>query len=159
MKCLGCCSSYGDDSSEYQIRMGGVEAQVLHFGNAYRNSDTVVYFLNLKVVIIGDLFAGKPAPDFEAGGSLVGWGPALAQVLKLDFDVAIPSQGAPISRADLQAFKDKIDTMVARASGLLKEGVPKGQLMAHLKTDDLGWHLSFTGNQLDSLYADLAGTR
>ena len=59
MKCLGCCSSQGDDSSEYQIRMGGVEAQVLHFGNAYRNSDTVVYFLNLKVVIIGDLFAGN----------------------------------------------------------------------------------------------------
>jgi hypothetical protein len=89
----------------------------------------------------------------------VGWGPVLTQVLKLDFDVAIPSQGAPISRADVQAFKDKIDTMVARATGLVKEGIPRDQLMSQLKTEDLGWHLSFTGNQLDSLYADLAGRR
>jgi cyclase len=113
---LGSCELAGDKidsalvtySSEYQIRMGGVEAQVLHFGNAYTSSDTVVFFPNLKVIVVGDLFAAKPAPDFAAGGSLVGWGPVLGQILKLDFEVAIPSQGAPISRADLQAFKNKI---------------------------------------------------
>jgi hypothetical protein len=31
--------------------------------------------------------------------------------------------------------------------------------MAELKTEDLGWHLSFTGDQLDSFYADLAETK
>ena len=87
------------------------------------------------------------------------WGPVLAQVLKLDFDVAIPSQGPPITRAQLEAFKAKIDTMVARATGLVKQGVPEDKLMAQLKTDDLGWQLSFTGPQLDSFYADLAKTK
>lgn len=145
--------------SQYPIHLGGVEVQVLHFGSAYSNNDTVVYFPNLKVVAIGDLFAAKPAPDFAAGGSLVGWGPVLGEVLKLDFDVAIPSQGPPISRADLEAFRKKIDTMVARATGLVKQGVPKNHLMAELKTEDLGWHLSFTGDQLDSFYADLAETK
>ena len=49
--------------------------------------------------------------------------------------------------------------MVARATGLVKQGVPKNHLMAELKTEDLGWHLSFTGDQLDSFYADLAETK
>jgi glyoxylase-like metal-dependent hydrolase (beta-lactamase superfamily II) len=163
---LAACNLSGDAmapavvtyASEYQIHLGGIEAQVLHFGNAYSNSDTVVYFPNLKVVAVGDLFSAKPAPDFAAGGSLVGWGQVLAQVLKLDFDVAIPSTGPAITRADLEAFKTKIDTMVARATGLVKQGVPKDQLMAQLKTADLGWQLSFSGDQLDSFYAELSRT-
>ena len=56
---------------EYKIQLGGVDVQLLHFGNAYSNSDTVVYFPNLKVVAIGDLFAATPNPDFSAGGSLL----------------------------------------------------------------------------------------
>ncbi len=163
---LAACNLSGDAmapavvtyGSEYQIHLGGIEAQMLHFGNAYSNSDTVVYFPNLKVVAIGDLFSAKPAPDFAAGGSLVGWGPVLAQVLKLDFDVAIPSTGPTITRAELEAFKTKIDTLVARATGLVKQGVPEDQLMAQLKTADLGWQLSFTGDQLDSFYAELSRT-
>jgi glyoxylase-like metal-dependent hydrolase (beta-lactamase superfamily II) len=164
---LASCNLAGDKltpsliiyGSEYQIHMGGIEAQLMHFGNAYSSSDTVVYFPNLKVVAVGDLFSAKPAPDFAAGGSLVGWGSVLAQILKLDFDVAIPSTGPAITRADLEAFKTKIDTMVARATGLVKQGVPKDQLMAQLKTSDLGWQLSFSGDQLDGFYAELSRTK
>jgi hypothetical protein len=163
---LASCNLAGDKltpavvtyGNEYQIHLGGIEAQLLHFGNAYSNSDTVVYFPNLKVVAIGDLFSAKPAPDFAAGGSLVGWGAVLAQVLKLDFDVAIPSTGPTITRAELEAFKTKIDTLVSRATGLVKQGVPEDQLMAELKTGDLGWQLSFTGDQLDRFYAELSRT-
>ena len=35
----------------YKLRLGGVEADLLHFGNAHTNGDTVVYF-----------------PNFESGG-------------------------------------------------------------------------------------------
>ncbi|MFZ0311781.1 MAG: hypothetical protein WAL85_03655 [Candidatus Korobacteraceae bacterium] len=163
---LAACNLSGDAmapavityGNEYQIHLGGIEARMLHFGHAYSNSDTVVYFPNLKVVAIGDLFSAKPVPDFAAGGSLVGWGTVLAQVLKLDFDVAIPSTGPTITRAELEAFKTKMDTLVARATGLVKQGVPEDQLMAQLKAGDLGWQLSFTGDQLDRFYAELSRT-
>ncbi|HEY4900606.1 MAG TPA: hypothetical protein VIH91_07295 [Terriglobales bacterium] len=144
---------------DYQIHMGGIEAQLMHFGNAYSNGDTVVYFPNLKVVAVGNLYGAAPKPDFAAGGSLVGWSSVLAQVLKLDFDVVVPSSGPPVTRADLESFKTKIDTLVSRATGLVKKGVPKDQLMAQLKTDDLGWKFNFTGNQLDSFYAELSATK
>jgi cyclase len=161
---LDSCNLAGDKltpaivtyGSEYQIRLGGVDVELLHFGNAYSNNDTVVYFPNLKVVAVGNLFAVTPNPDFSAGGSLVGWGPVLTQILKLDFDVAVPSQGPVITRAELEAFKAKIDVMVARATGLVKQGVSKDRLMAQLKTDDPSWQLNLTGEQLDSFYAELS---
>lgn len=144
--------------NDYVLRLGGVEAHLMHFGNAYTSGDTVVYFPNLKAVAVGNLFASTPNPDFSAGGSLVGWGPVLAQILKLDFDVVVPASGSVVSRADLVSFKGKIDTLVSRATDLVKKGVSKDQLMSQLKTDDLGWHLTFTGEQLDGFYADLSRT-
>jgi cyclase len=144
---------------EYTLRMGGVEARLMHFGNARTNGDTVVYFPNLKVVAVGDLLTPKPDPDYSAGGSLVGWGPVLAQILKLDFDGVVPSKGPAVSRAGLEAFKNKIDTLVSRATELVKKGVPKDELMAKLKTDDLGWKLSFTPDQVDGFYTELSQTK
>src|SRR5262245_28757211 len=111
---------------DFTLRIGGIEAQLMHFGNAHTSGDTVVYFPNLKVVAVGDLFTpNTPDPDFSGGGSLVNWGPVLAQILKLDFDVVVPSTGPMVTRADLEAFKTKIDTLISRSTGLVKRGVPK----------------------------------
>ena len=97
---------------EYKLKLGGAEVELFHFGSARTDGDTVVYFPAQKVVAVGDLFASAPNPDYSAGGSLVGWGPVLGQILKLDFDVVVPGEGPPVSKADLQAFKTKIDTLV-----------------------------------------------
>lgn len=142
---------------DYALRMGGVEVQLMHFGNAHTNGDTVVLFTNLKVVAVGDLFTPQtPEPAYSSGGSFVNWGPVLAQVLKLDFDVVVPSTGPMVTRAELEAFKTKLDTLVSRATALVKTGVAKDRLMAQLQTDDLGWQFSFTGDQLDRFYAELS---
>jgi cyclase len=142
---------------EYKLKLGGVEVDLMHFGKARTDGDTVVYFPGLKVVAVGDLFTpGTPEPDFLSGGSLVGWAPVLDLVLKLDFDVVVPGSGPLANRADLQAFKTRIEGVVARASALVKQGVARDQLMARLNTDDLGWRFNFTGEQLDRLYAELS---
>ena len=142
---------------EYTIKMGGIDVQFFNFGNAHTDGDTVAYFTNLKVVAVGDLYTrGTPDPDFAAGGSLVGWSPVLAEVLKLDFDTAVPGTGPAVSRADVSALKSKLDTLLTRANALVAKGVAKDQLMAQLKTDDLGWQFNFTGEQLDRFYAELS---
>lgn len=142
----------------YTIRLGGVEADLMHFGNAHTNGDTVVYFPNLKVIALGGLYSDTPDPDFAAGGSLVEWSPVLAQVLKLDFDIAVPSSGPMIRRTELEAFKKKIDTLLFRANTLIKKGVTENQFLAQLKTDDLGWQLNFPGERLHGLFAELSRT-
>jgi cyclase len=145
---------------DFNLQLGGVEIQLMHFGNAHTNGDTVVYFPNLKVVAVGELFSpNTPNPDFSSGGSLVNWGSVLAQILKLDFDIVVPSTGSMVARADLETFKTKLDTLISRATGLVRQGVPKERLLAQLKTDDLGWQFSFTGDQLDRFYKELCLTK
>src|SRR5262249_38313189 len=134
---------------DYKMRLGGVEVQLFHFGNAHTKSDAVVYFSDMKVAAVGDLFSpGAPEPDYAGGGSLVNWGPVLTQILQLDIDLVAPGSGPVVGRADLEAFKAKIDTLVSRARTLVKRGVAKDQLMSELKTDDLGWNLNFSAEQI-----------
>jgi glyoxylase-like metal-dependent hydrolase (beta-lactamase superfamily II) len=144
---------------EYTLRMGGVEARLLHFGNAHTDGDTVVYFPNLRVVAVGDLFASAPDPDYQAGGSLLDWSPVLAEILKLDFDVAVPGNGPPVSRNDLEAFKARIDTLTARAIKLAGAGVPREQLLAHMQTDDISLPFHLAGDQLARFYAEVSRGR
>src|SRR5262249_26150212 len=112
---------------------------------------------DLKVVAVGDLFtADAPEPDYSAGGSLVGWGPVIARILKLDFDIVVPGKGPMVSRAELERFKAKMDMLVARARELVKKGIAKDQLMARLKTDDLGWRFDFTSVQVDRFFTEVS---
>ena len=139
------------------VRLGGIEVQLMHFGNARTSGDTVVYFPNLKVVAVGDLYTAEtPHPDFSAGGSLVGWGPVLAEILKLDFDVVVPSAGPMVARADLERLKGKLDSFVSRAAALAKKGVPKGQLLAQLNREEPEWHLNLMGEPLDRFYTEVS---
>jgi glyoxylase-like metal-dependent hydrolase (beta-lactamase superfamily II) len=144
---------------DHTIRLGGIDVRLLHFGNAHTDADTVVYFPNLRVVALGHLLSGTPDPDFHAGGSLAAWGTVLSKVLKLDFDVAVPGSGPMMTRADVEAFRTKLDTLMVRAKALRASGVAKNQLLALLKTDDLGWRLSFAGEPLDRFYAELSGAK
>lgn len=144
----------------YPLRMGGIEAQVLHFGSASTDSDAVVLFPDLKVIAVGELFtSGPPTPDFAGGGSLVNWGQVLEQVLKLEFDIVVPGTGPVVGRAELIAFKAKLDVLVARGAALVRQGLPRDRLLAQLQTQDLGWSFSFNPEQIDRLYADLSQIR
>jgi len=126
--------------AEYSIRMGGVEARLLHFGPAHTDGDTVVYFPNLKVVALGDLYPrGAPSVDYASGGSLANYGRVLAQVLELDFDVAVPSDGPPVGRADVAALKGRIDAIVERARGLITAGATKSDAVEAITTASTSW--------------------
>ena len=147
-------------ANDYMLRLGGVEVKLMHFGNAHTDGDTVVYFPNLKVVAVGDLFTlDTPDPDFSGGGSLANWGPVLDQILKLDFDIAVPSKGPIITRDDLVAFKTKIEILVSRAGALVNKGVPKDQLLTQLNPEDFGWQFKLDPDDLDRFYAELSSRR
>jgi hypothetical protein len=67
----------------------------------------------------------------------------------------VPASGPIVGRAELEAFQFKLGKLISRAEDLIRKGIPKNELMAQLKTDDLGWHLSYTGSRLDDFYGEL----
>jgi len=125
------------------------------FGRGHSGGDTMVYFPDLKVVMVSDQITdGTPVVDFANGGSALGWTKILDGVLAFDFEMAIPGRGEPKSRADVQAYRMKFDTLVKRAQDAIKAGATKDQLASQVKTDDLGWQ--FQPNFYASLYDEIS---
>src|SRR5262249_105918 len=98
-----------------------------------------------------------PIVDFANGGSAVEWTKILDGVLSLDFEQAIPGRGEPKSKADIQAYRMKFDTVVKRAADAIKAGATKEQLASQVKTDDRGGE--FQRDFYGSLYEELAKTK
>ena len=71
----------------------------------------------------------------------------------------MPSIGPVATRADMLAFKTKVDILVVRASALLSQRVGKTQLLARLKTDDFGWRLGLNDDQPGHLCAEFTPGR
>jgi|SRR5580704_1251290 cyclase len=142
-------------AKDYVLKFGGAEVDAHFYGRGHTGDDTMVYFPDLKVVMVSDQITdATPIVDFANGGSAVEWNRSLDGVLKLDFDMAIPGRGEPKSKADVQAFRDKFATLITRASDAIKAGATKDTLAMQVKTDDLGW--TFQPAFYGSLYDELA---
>lgn len=112
--------SYGTD---YMLRVGNVEAEIEHVGSGRTGVDSVVNFRDLRVLAVGELFtAGTPQPDCASGGSFAGWAAAIAHLLWLDFDIALPSHGAPVGKRELETFKARLETLAESAGASPSRG-------------------------------------
>jgi len=101
--------------TDYVLRVGDVEAEVEHVGSGKTGADSVVVFRDLRVVAVGELFtAGTPQPDCASGGSFAGWAAAIDHLLWSDFDVVVPSRGAPVGKRELATFKARLAALAAR---------------------------------------------
>jgi cyclase len=141
-------------AKDYDLKYGGVEVQAHSYGRGHTGDDTMVYFPDLKVVMVSDQITdGAPLVDFANGGSAVEWTQILDGVLKLDFEMAIPGRGEPKTRADVEAYRDKFATLIRRASDAIKAGATRDTLAMQVKTDDLGWmfNAAFYGSLYDEL--------
>jgi glyoxylase-like metal-dependent hydrolase (beta-lactamase superfamily II) len=142
-------------AKDYVLKLGGAEVQAHFYGRGHTGDDTMVYFPDAKVVMVSDQMTdGSPIVDWANGGSWIEWSGVLENVLKLDFETAIQGRGEPKSRADVQAFKNKVDLVITRARDAIKAGATKESLAMQVKTDDLApWNLNaqFFSNLHDEL--------
>jgi len=147
-----------------KVKVGKAEAIAYHFAAGHTSGDTVVYFKDAKVVSLGDEFtATAPNCDYPMGGSLLTWSKSLAEVLKLDFDTAIPGHGNdPMTKADVATFQKRIDAIGKKAVELVKAGTTKEQLRAQIQMSlgsEMGnWQMNNVVNdaRLDAFYQDIS---
>src|SRR5262245_34095682 len=124
-------------AKDYTLKFGGAVVEAHSFGRGHTGDDTMVYFPDLKVVMVSDQITdATPIADFANGGSAVEWTQILDGVLKLDFEMAIPGRGEPKTRADIQAFRTKFASVVSRARDAIKAGATRDTLASQVKADD-----------------------
>lgn len=131
-------------SDEMDLHLGGKEVRAKYFGRGHTNGDAVIYFPALKTIHTGDLFVNPGAPfiDYKSKGSVVEWTKTIDGILQLDFETVIPGHGPVVKRADLMAFRGKIETLRNRVSALKRGGVSKEDTAKKLDLSDLGWTAS-----------------
>ena len=141
-------------AKDYELKFGGAIVQAHFYGRGHTGDDTMVYFPDLKVLMVSDeITDNTPIIDFANGGSAVEWTRVLDGALSIDFETAIPGRGEPKSRADVQAYRAKFAALISRASDAIKAGATKETLASQVKTDDLGWmfNAQFYGRLYDEL--------
>lgn len=145
-----------------KIKLGNARADAYHYASGHTGGDTIVYFPDVKVVSLGDEFtAAGPNCDYPMGGSILGWSKSLANVLKLDFDTAIPGHGNdPLTKADVMTFQKRMDAIGKKAVELVKKGTPKEKIRAEIQAQvDMGnWQMANVVNdqRLDLFYDEVS---
>jgi cyclase len=149
--------------TEYSIKLDGKEAAHLyHWGNASTNGDTITYFPDLKVVVMGDVIQANLLginADYPQGSSILDWHTTLEGTLKLDFDTVIPNGGAAETRADVEAELKRLNGISAAAIAAVKSGTTEDQLVAVVDAADPSFQVErFLANnnkvRLDAFYAE-----
>ena len=144
-------------TQEQDVFLGGKEVRARYFGRGHTNGDVMIYFPELKVLHTGDLMAGSsPLIDYAGGGSLVEWTATLDEALKMDFDTVIPGHGPIAKKADLVNYRDNVEKLKTRVTGLIRQGTAKDEI-AKVMTAEFGWQpggLQMTRG-LDGMLAEL----
>jgi cyclase len=123
-----------------EIKLGNKTVRVFYLGDGHTNGDLVAWFMEDRVVHLGDLlfYRHYPRIDIEAGGSAKKWGDTLDQVFALDFDHVIPGHGKTTDAEGLRQFQAFMHQL-ARV-GEQTKGLPLDLAIAEAKlTEDEGY--------------------
>jgi len=126
-------------TQEMSVFLGGKEVRARYYGRGHTNGDAVIYFPSLRTLHTGDLMANaSPLIDYAGGGSLVEWTKTLDEALKLDFDTVIPGHGAVTTKAGLIAYRNNVEKLRNRVSGLIHQGKSQDEI-AKVMTAEYQW--------------------
>jgi cyclase len=117
-------------TQETSIFLGGKEVRARYFGRGHTNGDAVIYFPADRTIHTGDLMAGtSPLIDYNGGGSLIEWTKTLdAAMAQLDFDTVIPGHGNVTNKAGLKTYRDNVEKLRNRVTGLIREGKKQDEI-------------------------------
>lgn len=108
--------------------------QAVHYPHAHTDGDAVVYFEDLNVVHMGDLFFsnGYPVVDYGSGGSLSGLIDGVeAALTRIDADTRIiPGHGQVTGRDRLRSYRDMLVTVRDRVRRMVGEGATIEEVQA-----------------------------
>jgi glyoxylase-like metal-dependent hydrolase (beta-lactamase superfamily II) len=126
-------------TDETAVFLGGKEVRARYFGRGHTNGDAIIYFPALHTIHTGDMMAGTtPLIDYPGGGSVVEWTKTLDAAMNLDFDTVIPGHGAVTNKAGLLNYRNNVEKLRTRATGLIREGKSQDDV-AKVMTAEFGW--------------------
>jgi len=107
-----------------QLVVGGKEARLYQY-RGHTRGDTVVYFSADRVVAMGDLLTTSDdiplIVNYPDGGSWMDWSKSVDDVLKFDFDVAIPGHGPMVTKQQVVNIRNKMVAVRERVRAMNRD--------------------------------------
>lgn len=116
--------TYSDHAT---FHINGHEARIIHVPNAHTDGDSIIYFADVDMLHMGDIFFNGIYPfiDVASGGSIDGMIAALEVGLAIagEETLIIPGHGALATEADMQTAHDMLVEVRTRMAPLVAEGM------------------------------------
>jgi glyoxylase-like metal-dependent hydrolase (beta-lactamase superfamily II) len=127
-------------AGEMRFHINGEELHAFHVPRAHTDGDLIVHFRGSDVVHMGDTYFNGTYPfiDGGGGGSAEGLIAAHDRVLALATDKTkiIPGHGPLSNKAELQAYRDMLATIVKRVADARRAGQSDAQILQARITAD-----------------------
>jgi cyclase len=151
--------------SPLTIHMDGENVQAIPIPKAHTDGDTLVYFPNANVIMIGDYFRslGYPNIDRANGGSLPGMLAGIDTAIKLcnAQTKVVPGHGAIVDRNGLIAHRDMIIAIRDKIAPMVSQGKTLQEVIAAKPTADYDAKVPGVGTTgerfIGQVYAELKG--
>lgn len=127
--------TYGDSAA---LHFNGDTLELQHYANGHTDGDSVVYFTEVNVVHMGDLYFKDRFPfvDMSSGGSVDGYIAGVQSALqRMDDDtLVVPGHGDLANKGDLQRFAD----MLVATRGQVRARLAAGAAVEDIVAEGLG---------------------
>ena len=150
--------TYGDAMS---IILGGHEIRLIYPGASHTSGNTLVHFVDLKAVHMGDMLFYKRHPyiDWKAGSNTENWIASLERVKKWDVDVVIPGHGVLTDRSGLDWKIGYLTELRAEVGKAVKAGKTLEETKESVKMEkyaEMPWAYMLDAG-VEAVYNELTG--
>jgi cyclase len=115
------------------FNLGAKEVQLYQF-RGHTRGDTAVYLPADRVMIVGDLLTtAETIPmivNYADGGSWTDWTISMNDILKMDFDAAIPGHGPMVTKAQVAELRNKMVAIQERIRGMVRDKKTQEEIAA-----------------------------
>ncbi len=125
-------------SGQMNLFLGGKELD-LHEFRGHTRGDTVVYFPAYRLMVLGDMLTTNPLQPptvtYPDGGSWTDWTNSIDEILKMDFDIAIPGHGPMVTKAQVLEIRNRYVAFQQRIRELNRAHKSPEEIAAVLKQE------------------------
>jgi cyclase len=128
-------------SGKAALFIGGKEAQLMEY-RGHTRGDTVVLFPQARILVLGDLLTTAdtipPIVNYGDGGSWSDWTRSIDDLLKMDWDIAIPGHGPMVTKAQVRTIREKMVAIQNRIRSMNRERKTQDEITKQLVME-FGW--------------------
>ena len=121
-----------------RLFLGDKELQLYQF-RGHTRGDTAVYFPADRVIAVGDLLTTNdlmpPIVNYGDGGNWTDWTASIDEILKMDFDIAIPGHGPMVTKSQVAEIRSRFVAIQQRVRALNREKKSQEEIAAALLSE------------------------